>query len=61
MSNNISNDKKYTQREFAKLVGKTAQTLVRWDKTGILVAKRTLAGRPYYTDEDVKYVKENCI
>lgn len=50
---------KYTQVEFSKIVGVSVQTLNKWDNKGILKARRTLSGRPYYTDEDATYVKEN--
>lgn len=59
VGDNYDNLKKYTQKEFSVIVGVTVQTLNRWSKRGILIPKRTLGGKPYYTDEDIKTVKEN--
>ncbi len=45
--------KKYRISEFAKKIGKTPDTLRRWDRTGRLPAKRTASGQRYYTERDV--------
>lgn len=39
----------YPPREFGSLIGRTTNTLQRWDRQGILKAHRTLTGRRYYT------------
>jgi putative resolvase len=39
----------YPPREFGSLIGRTTNTLQRWDRRGILKAHRTLTGRRYYT------------
>jgi|SRR5579859_2477904 len=39
----------YPPREFAKLVGRTPQTLRLWERKGIVVAYRTPTNRRYYT------------
>ena len=44
-------DKTYAPREFGKLIGRTTQTLQRWDRLGILKAHRTLTNRRYYTHD----------
>jgi predicted site-specific integrase-resolvase len=44
-------------QEFAELLGVSVKTLHRWDKTGKLVAKRTLSNHRYYTEEDVAVAK----
>ena len=44
--------KAYAPREFGKMIGRSTSTLQRWDRTGILPAKRTLTARRYYTHED---------
>ena len=44
--------KMYKPSQFARLIGVHVKTLQRWDKAGILVAKRTITNRRYYTDED---------
>ena len=48
--------KKYKSGEFAKLVGVCIKTLQRWDKNGVLVSRRTITGRRYYTKEDYEKV-----
>lgn len=40
----------YNIGEFAKLINKSVKTLQRWDREGILVAKRSPKGRRYYTE-----------
>lgn len=44
----------YKIGEFARLVGANVKTLQGLDRAGILVAGRTITGRRYYTDEDIK-------
>jgi predicted site-specific integrase-resolvase len=39
-------------RELGKLIGRTTGTLQKWDRQGILVAKRTPTNRRYYTYAD---------
>lgn len=41
----------YRPHEFGKLIGRTTQTLQRWDNAGILKANRTPTNRRYYTHE----------
>jgi putative resolvase len=46
----------YRPHEFAALIGKTVNTLQRWDRQGILPAHRTPTGRRYYThDQYLEY------
>ncbi|MBN1888272.1 MAG: IS607 family transposase [Thermoflexales bacterium] len=42
-------EKTYPPREFGRLIGRTTQTLQRWDRLGILKAHRTPTDRRYYT------------
>lgn len=42
----------YSPKRFGQLIGRTTQTLQRWDREGILLAKRTPTDRRYYTHED---------
>ena len=42
----------YSPKKFGKLVGRSTPTLQRWDRTGVLAAKRTPTGRRYYTHDD---------
>jgi len=42
-------EKAYPPREFGKLIGRTTQTLQRWDRPGILKAHRMPTNRRYYT------------
>ncbi|MBI1925799.1 IS607 family transposase [Candidatus Poribacteria bacterium] len=44
-------DKVYRPHEFGKLIGRSSQTLRRWDRLGILKAYRTLTDRRYYTHD----------
>ena len=51
----------YSISEMAKKIGKSVKTLQRWDRNGILVAKRTCTNRRYYTDEDIQHVlQQDC-
>jgi len=43
----------YTVSQFAEKVGVAVKTLQKWDRIGVLPAKRTITNRRYYTDEDV--------
>jgi predicted site-specific integrase-resolvase len=46
----------YRPHEFAALIGKTVNTLQRWDREGILPAHRTPTNRRYYThDQYLEY------
>jgi len=46
----------YRPHEFAALIGKTVNTLQRWDRTGILPAQRSPTNRRYYThDQYLEY------
>lgn len=41
----------YSPKDFESLIGRTTNTLQRWDRKGILKANRTVTGRRYYTHE----------
>lgn len=41
----------YSPKDFGSLIGRTTNTLQRWDRKGILKANRTVTGRRYYTHE----------
>jgi putative resolvase len=43
----------YTVSQFAKRVGVVVKTLQRWDRQGILKARRTITNRRYYTDVEL--------
>lgn len=43
----------YTPALFSKKVGVSVKTLQKWDRIGVLPAKRTITNRRYYTDEDL--------
>lgn len=46
----------YKPKDFAELLGVSVKTLQRWDRDGILVAKRTPTDRRYYTyDQYLEY------
>ena len=42
----------FKPNEFGKMIGRTVNTLQRWDREGILKARRTPTNRRYYTEED---------
>lgn len=44
----------YKIGEFAKLLGVSLSTLRKWDREGILKAKRTPTDRRFYTEEQYK-------
>ena len=43
----------YTPAVFAKRIGVSVKTLQKWDRIGVLPAKRTITNRRYYIDEDL--------
>ena len=43
----------YSTGEFAKLINKNVKTLQLWDRTGKLIAGRTITGRRFYTEKDL--------
>ena len=46
----------YKPKDFAELLNVSVKTLQRWDREGILVAKRTPTDRRYYTyDQYLEY------
>ncbi len=46
----------YSPQEFGKLIGRTTNTLQKWDRKGILKAHRSPTNRRYYThDQYVQY------
>ena len=50
------NEKVYSTKEFAKIVGVGVKTLYNWDRDGKLIAKRKFNGYKYYTQEDIDLV-----
>ena len=48
MSNN------YRIAEFAKRIGRSVQTVRRWEAEGKLIAKRLPSGQRYFDESDVK-------
>ena len=44
----------YTPKEFGAEVGVTYQTLIKWEKKGIIVPERSTDGRRYYTEEHLQ-------
>jgi predicted site-specific integrase-resolvase len=42
-----------TPAQFAKRVNVSVKTIQKWDRLGILPAKRTITNRRYYPDEDL--------
>ena len=52
-------EKTYNVSEAAKKIGVSVKTLQRWDRDGKLVANRTPSNRRYYTDSQLKNIKED--
>ena len=51
----------YRLNEFAKLIGKSVQTLQRWDREGIFKAHRNKTNRRYYThDQYLEYIGQKA-
>ena len=47
----------YKPKDFAELLNVSVKTLQRWDREGILIAKRTTTNRRYYTyDQYLKFI-----
>ena len=51
-------EKRYSLKEFSEITGIKKETLKYRDKNGILTAKWSIAGRRYYTDEDIEKVRK---
>lgn len=50
----------YKLKEFAAMLNVSTKTLQRWDREGILTAKRTPTNRRYYThDQYVEYTESH--
>ena len=50
----------YKPKEFAELLNVSVKTLQRWDRDKILIAKRTLTDRRFYTEEQLQdYLKKS--
>ena len=60
---NMKHITNYKPKDFAELLNVSVKTLQRWDREGVLVAKRTPTDRRYYTyDQYLEYkgVKNNA-
>ncbi len=54
-------DRVYRPHEFAKMIGRTVQTLQRWDTEGILKAHRTPTDRRFYThDQYLEFIGQKA-
>ena len=50
----------YKPKEFAELLNVSVKTLQRWDRDKVLIAKRTLTDRRFYTEEQLQeYLKKS--
>jgi len=54
-------DERMTLREAAAYLNRHPRTLQRWDREGILQAKRTVGSRRYYTQADLDYFSEHTL
>ena len=48
--------KQYNVSEFARRIGRSASTVRRWDREGILTTKRMPSGHRYFDEDDVRAV-----
>ena len=50
----------YKPKDFAELLNVSVKTLQRWDREGVLIAKRTPTNRRFYTEEQLEqYFKKS--
>ena len=50
----------YKPKDFAELLNVSVKTLQRWDREGVLIAKRTPTDRRFYTQDQLeKYLKKS--
>ena len=50
----------YKPKDFAELLNVSVKTLQRWDRDGVLIAKRTPTDRRFYTEEQLQdYLKNS--
>ena len=50
----------YKPKDFAELLNVSVKTLQRWDREGVLIAKRTHTDRRFYTQDQLeKYLKKS--
>jgi putative resolvase len=47
----------YSPKEFSQLLNVSVKTLQRWDREGVLPAKRNPKNRRYYTEDDLRKYK----
>jgi len=53
--------KTYRPYEFAKLIGKSVQTLQRWDREGKFKSNRAISNRSYYThNQYLEYIGQKA-
>ena len=58
----MKNITSYKPKEFAELLNVSVKTLQRWDRNGVLKAKRTPTDRRYYTyDQYLQYYNKYSI
>ena len=49
----------YRVKEFAKLIGKSPSTLLRWEQEERLKPRRSDGNQGYYTDSDLQKASNN--
>lgn len=50
----IEEEKRLSRRQFAKCIEKSFQTLINYEKQGIVKPQKTASGGRYYLESDVK-------
>ena len=49
-------DKKYTISDFARRIGRSASTVRRWDREGLIRSKRLTSGHRYFDENDMRSI-----
>lgn len=49
-------DNQYSISEFARRIGRSASTVRRWDREGLIKSKRLPSGHRYYSEDDVRRI-----
>lgn len=49
-------DKKYTISDFARRIGRSASTVRRWDREGLIKSKRLPSGHRYFDENDMRSI-----
>lgn len=57
----MTDENKFSQKEFAKVINVSVRTLQRWDKSGLLRADRTISHKPVYTKKHLDKINKGDV